>query len=137
MKQTLNINQDPLTTVAQAASNASEAAHSAAEAASQASQNAQIAAKAVAESATAIAVVATDTSWMKKSLVGIEDTLKKIQDNFPTRQEHNDLLKITNNHEVRIKRLEDHNLKNTVLLGIGIGILSLLASLMIYHIIGK
>jgi len=40
-------------------------------------------------------------------------------------------------HEKRIKTIESLNTKLSVMLGIGIGILSFLVSLMIYHILGK
>jgi hypothetical protein len=120
-----------------AAQNAAAAALSAADASKTAAGNAAIAAKAAADSATAIAVVATDTSWMKKSLEGIVTTLDEMQKNYVTAAQHLELLKRIDEHETRLNALESSNTKQTVLVSIGIGILSLLISLLIWHILGK
>lgn len=40
-------------------------------------------------------------------------------------------------HEVRINTLETNNTRTTVLLSIGIGILGILVSLLIWHLVGK
>jgi hypothetical protein len=120
--------------ISTAAVNASAAASAAANAASKAADNAAIAARAAAESATAIAVVATDTSWMKKSLEGIEVTLNEMNKAFVTAAQHAELLKVTDNHEIRINALETTGTRLTVMLSIGIGVLSLLTSLLIYHL---
>lgn len=42
-----------------------------------------------------------------------------------------------NDHEVRLNALETNNTKITVMLGIGIGILTLLVSLLVWHLVGK
>lgn len=120
-----------------AAENASAAALSAAEAARTAAGNAAIAAKAAADSATTIAVVATDTSWMKKSLEGIELTLNEMNKAFVTSAQHAEVIKRLDEHEIRLVNVETSNTRSTVLLSIGIGILSLLTSLLIWHILGK
>jgi hypothetical protein len=134
MKTEVNI--DTLGSVATAANNAALAAKNASEAASQASQNAAVAAKAAADSATAIAVVATDTSWMKKSLTGIEATLNDMSKAFVTAVQHQEVCKNISDHEIRLTALEGANIKNVVLLSVGIGILTLLTSLIVYHVVG-
>ena len=121
--------------IANAASNASEAARFAADAAAKAADNAAIAAKAAAESATAIAVVATDTSWMKKSLVGIETTLNDMTKVFVTSTQHMEVIKSIDDHEIRLNSLETEKTRTTVLLSIGVGILTLLVSLLTYHLV--
>jgi Flp pilus assembly protein TadG len=128
---------DSLSNISQAANNAALAAKNASDAARSASDNAAIAAKAAAESATAIAVVATDTSWMKKSLSGIENTLEEMRNNYVTMPQHAELIKELENHEGRIITLETERTRVTVLLSIGIGILGLLVSLLVYHLIGR
>jgi len=120
--------------VAAAASNASAAASAAATAAASAASNAQIAAKAAAESATAIAIVATDTTWMKKSLSGIEQTLDEMGKSFVTASQHLEIIKFIDNHENRLNSLETEKTKVTVMLGIGVSIVTLLVSLLIYHL---
>ncbi len=128
--------QDKETTlIANAASNAAEAARSASDAASKAADNATIAAKAASDSATAIAVVATDTSWMKKSLVGIENTLEEMRNNYVTFTQHTELIKQLENHEQRIGVMETERTRTTVLLSVGIGILTILTSLLTYHLV--
>jgi len=120
-----------------AAENAAAAALSASNAARTAADNAAIAAKAAAESATAIAVVATDTSWMKKSLEGIELTLNEINKAFVTSVQHEEVLKKLDNHENRINNIEDSNARLLVLVGIGGTILGIFFYLLINHLLGK
>ncbi len=126
-----------LSLMANAASNATEAARSAAEAASRAAENATIAAKAASDSATAIAVVGTDTSWMKKSLAGIENTLEEMRNSYITAAQHVEVLKNIADHETRINLLETEKTRITVLLMVGMSLLSILTSIMIYHLIGR
>lgn len=123
-----------ISAAAHAAENASTAAASAADAAKAAAANAQIAAKAAADSATAIAVVATDTSWMKKSLSGIEETLSEMSKAFVTAAQHAEVIKEIVEMKARTTILETNNTRVTVLLSIGIAILSLLVSLLTYHL---
>ena len=89
-----------------AAQNAAAAALAAAEAAKTASENASTAAKAASDSATAIAVVATDTSWMKKTLVSIEETLNEMSKQFVTAAQHAEVCKSIQDHEDRLRSLE-------------------------------
>lgn len=128
------VSSTALQSAAQAADNAAKAAADAAEASKSAAENARIAAKAASESATAIAVVATDTSWMKKSLAGIEETLKSIEQSFVTNTRFQEAVKILDNHEARIMGLETKDTRTTVMLSVGIGIISLLISLLVYHL---
>ncbi len=123
-----------LTLISTAAANATSAANAAAEAAASAAENARVAAKAAAESATAIAVVATDTSWMKKSLSGIEQTLNDMSKAFVTAAQHEEVLKLLTSHENRLNTLETEKTRITVLLSISGAILTLLVSLLIYHL---
>ena len=120
-----------------AAENAASAAASAAEAAKTAANNAAVAAKAAADSATAIAVVATDTSWMKKSLEGIEVTLNEMNKAFVTAVQHADVLKQLADHEIRIKAGENTDTRITVMLSLGITVMSLLVSLLVWHLFQK
>jgi hypothetical protein len=117
-----------------AAVNASSAANAAATAAASAAQNAAIAAKAAAESATAIAVVATDTSWMKKSLEGIEVTLNEMSKAFVTAAQHAGVLKCIDDHEARLTSLETEKTRLLVLVSVVGGILTILISLLVYHL---
>lgn len=96
-----------ITLISAAAANATAAASAAATAAASAAENARLAAKAAAESATAIAVVATDTSWMKKSLSGIEVTLEEMRNQFVTAPQHADVIKTIDSQEERLKKLEE------------------------------
>ena len=122
------------TLIATAAANATSAANSAASAAASAAENARVAAKAAAESATAIAVVATDTSWMKKSLAGIENTLSEMRDAYVTSSQHAEVLKQIENHEDRLVILETEKTRITLLLSVSAAILTLLVSLLVYHL---
>jgi len=126
-----------LNNISSAANNAAQAAKSASDAASAAASNAAIAAKAAAESATAIAVVATDTTWMKKSLSGIENTLEEMRNQYVTMSQHAEVVKILDGHEKAIEDLQTEKTRTAVLLSIGIGILSLLVTLLVYHLLGK
>ena len=99
---------DISSTIATATANASQAASAAAAAAASAASNAQIAAKAAADSATAIAVVATDTSWMKKSLAGIEETLRVISSDFVSNSRFLESEKNQNDMEKRLRVIEEN-----------------------------
>ena len=123
--------------VARAAENSASAAAAAVEAAKTAAANAATAAEAAAKSATAIAVVATDTSWMKGTLTRVESTINEMSKAFVTAVQHQDVLKKLEDHEVRINTLETSNTTVKVMLSIGISILSLLVSLLIYHLFQK
>jgi hypothetical protein len=120
--------------IANAAANASIAAREAATAAAKAAENAAIAAKAAAESATAIAVVATDTSWMKKSLSRVEESLTEMSRNFVTSAQHADVVKSIDDHETRLNSLETEKTRVTLLLAVSGFILSSLVALLVYHI---
>jgi len=126
-----------LNNISSAANNAAQAAKNASESATIASQNAAVAAKAAAESATAIAVVATDTTWMKKSLSGIENTLEEMRNQYVTMSQHAEVVKILDSHEKAIEDLQTEKTRTAVLLSIGIGILTLLVSLLVWHLVGK
>lgn len=126
-----------LSIISAAANNAAIAAKNASDAAASASQNASIAAKAAAESATAIAVVATDTTWMKGTLTRVEETINEMNKAFVTATQHNEVLKILADHEVRLNSNETEKIRTTVLLTIGTAILSLILSLLIWHLLGK
>ena len=106
--ETVNFNNisSAASNAALAARNASDAAKQAADAAKQASDNAAIAAKAAADSATNIAIVATDTSWMKKSLTGIEDKLEQMDKNYVTAAQFMEFCNTQSDHEIRLRRLE-------------------------------
>ena len=95
-----------LTLISQAAANASEAAHRAAEAAATAAENATIAAKSASDSAIVINGVATDTSWVKKSLERVELTLNEMQKAYVTAVQHQDVLKRLDTLETKVTALE-------------------------------
>ena len=99
---------DISSTIATAAAHASQAANTAATTAAAAASNAQIAAKAAADSATAIAVVATDTSWMKKSLAGIEETLGAISSDFVSNSRFLESEKNQDDMEKRLRVIEEN-----------------------------
>jgi len=124
-----------ISVVSSAAENAAIAAKNASDAASNASHNAAIAAKAAAESATAIAVVATDTSWMKGTLVRVEAALNEMSKSFVTAIQHTEVLKRIEDHEDRLNSLETEKTRITVLLTISGAILSTLVGLIVYHIL--
>ena len=101
MKQDKNVEL-----ISQAAVNASEAAHRAAEAAATAAENATVAVKSASDSAIAINGVATDTSWVKKSLERVEITLNEMQKAFVTSAQHAEVLKRLDDMEPRLTKLE-------------------------------
>jgi hypothetical protein len=123
-----------LTNVSVAANNAALAAKNASDSALAASHNAEIAAKAAAESATAIAVVATDTSWMKKSLTRVEETLNEMGKSFITYSQHQEVVKSVDDHEVRLNCLETEKTRITLLLSVSGFILTILIGLLVYHL---
>lgn len=112
-------------------------AAAAAAAAALASTNAQEAAKVAANSASIIAVVANDVLWMKKSLIGIENKLEEMTKVFVTESQHQEVCKNIEDHEVRLNNLETSNTRLTVMLVIGSSILTVLVSLLIFHLFQK
>ena len=108
----------------------------AAESASHAAENARIAADSAQKLATATAVMATDISWVKKSLTNIEESLKGMAGIYVTTIQHSELTKVVDNLESRTCGLETNNPRTTVMLSIGIGILTLLTSILVYHVVG-
>lgn len=65
---------------------------------------------------------------LKVKMEGLKSDISEIKDGTS--------IKIAD-HELRINSLETSNTRQTVMLSIGIGILSLLVSLLIWHIVGK
>ena len=80
----------------------------------------------------AITTLVADFRNMKEGLdkfhLEMRASIKDIKDNYTER---------INDHETRINSLETAKTRQTVLLSVGIGILTLLVSLMIYHIMGS
>lgn len=109
----------------------------AARAAAQASENAVVAAKAATDSATMIAVVANDVSWIKGSLKNIEVTLNDMSKAFVTAAQHSEVCKKLEEHETRLNGLSNSNTRQTAILSIGTGLVALLVSIIIYHLVGK
>ena len=52
--------------------------------------------------------MATDTSWMKKSLGGIEEKLNEMDKAFVTAAQHSEVLAQLKDHEDRIRKIEDN-----------------------------
>ena len=92
-------------TTAIAAKLASETASKAADLATATANTAVVLASKTAES---MAVISTDISWMKKSLSGIENTLKEIQGVYVTSVVFAESDKEINDHEIRIRKIEDN-----------------------------
>jgi len=57
------------------------------------------------------AIISNDLSWMKKSLEGIEVTLKEMSGAFVSTTTFNDNQKMTEDHETRIRGIESNMLK--------------------------
>lgn len=53
-----------------------------------------------------IAVMATDISYIKESIKGIEATLKIMDGNFVKKDDLKEMIKIDDDHEKRIRRME-------------------------------
>jgi hypothetical protein len=51
-------------------------------------------------------IISNDISWMKKSLTGIELTLAKMNDAFVTAAQHTEVVRVQEDHEVRIRSNE-------------------------------
>ena len=113
---------------------AAETATKAAELATTTSNAAVALASKTAES---MAIISTDIAWMKKSLCSIEDKLNEMDKSYVTATQHAEVIKGLDEHEARIYSLETEKTKTTVMLGVGIGIMSLLTSLLIWHLVGK
>ena len=106
--------------------------------AAKATDVANIAAKTAADLAAKTAesngIINTNMEWIKKSLSGIETKLETMDKAFVTAAQHLELVAKVAEHEKRINSLETNNTRMTVLLSIGISILTLLTSLLIYHL---
>jgi hypothetical protein len=79
-------------------------------------------------------IINTNMEWIKKSLSGIETKLETMDKAFVTASQHTELCNKVADHEVRINSLETNHTRTTVLLSIGIGILGILVSILVYHI---
>ena len=53
-------------------------------------------------------IISNDISWMKKSLTGIEMTLAKMNDAFVTAAQHAEVCRQLEDHEKRIRKIEDN-----------------------------
>ena len=107
--------------------------HSAAEAIAVINRAASEAAKGVSEAATRVVNTKFDGDHdllieLKTRMEGLKADIKELSDGTKTQ---------ISEHEVRINILEDSKTKQTTLLSIGIGILSILVSLLIYHLLGQ
>ena len=70
-----------------------------------------------------------------KNAGGFWNTLEEMRNNYVTFAQHTELIKLLENHEQRIVSMETDRTRTTVLLSVGIGILTLLTSLLIYHLV--
>lgn len=102
-----------------------------------AANNAQIAAKTAADSAIVISTVANDVGWMKQSLAKIEQKLDQMDKAFVTAAQHAEVLKRLDDQQTQIEDLKTERTRVAVLLSIGIGILTLLVSLLTWHLMGR
>lgn len=82
-------------------------------------------------------VINTNMEWIKKSLSSIETKLETMDKAFVTASQHTEVCNKVSDHETRLNTLETSNTRTTVLLSIGIGILTILVSLLTYHIFQK
>lgn len=82
-------------------------------------------------------IINTNMEWIKKSLSGIEVKLETMDKAFVTASQHTELTNKVTDHETRINALETSHTRTTVLVSIGIGILTILVSLLTYHIFQK
>ena len=110
---------------------ATSTAHKAAEVANTAVKVASDLASKTAESN---GIINTNMEWIKKSLEAIQTKLETMDKAFVTASQHQEVLTAIAGHETRLNDVEKSNTKSNVLLSIGIGILSLLTSLLIYHL---
>jgi formylmethanofuran dehydrogenase subunit B len=65
---------------------------------------------------------------LKTKIEGIRDDIKDLKDGTTER---------IANHELRLNTLETEKTRTTVMLSIGVGILTLLVSLLVWHLMGK
>lgn len=89
------------------------------------------------KTAEATAVISNDIGWIKKSLSGIEETLKIMSGSFVSNETFEGLKKVANDLESRVNSLETERTRITVLLGVSGFILSTLIGLVVYHIFQK
>lgn len=82
-------------------------------------------------------IINTNMEWIKKSLSGIEIKLETMDKAFVTSSQHVELCSKVSDHETRLNTLETSHTRTTVLVSIGIGILTILVSLLTYHIFQK
>ncbi len=113
------------------------ASETASKAADLATATANTAVTLASKTAESIAAITTNIDWMKQSLSGIESKLNEMDKAFVTAAQHLDVTKELETHENRINTLETEKTRSTVLLTIGGAIVSLMLTLLIYHLLGK
>jgi hypothetical protein len=74
------------------------------------------------------------TSNVKIAIGEIKVDIREIKNNSVTQEQHKELTELIKDHEKRVFALENSKISITILLSIGTGILTLLTSLMIYHL---
>ena len=84
-----------------------------------------------------LAVNSSETINIKNSITEIKTDIREIKNNGVTQEQHKDLIKNLDEKEIRITVLESSKTSTQILLSIGIGILTLLTSLLIYHLVGS
>ena len=84
------------------------AAETAAKAADLATTTAATAVALATKTAETTGIISNDISWMKKSLTGIEVTLAKMNDAFVTAAQHSEVVRVIEDHEARIRKIEDN-----------------------------
>jgi len=89
------------------------------------------------KTAESMATITTDISWMKRSLSSIEAKLNEMDKAFVTAAQHAEVLKRLDEQQTQIEDLKTEKTRTAVLLSIGIGILTLLTSLLTYHLLGR
>jgi hypothetical protein len=84
------------------------AAETAAKAADLATTTAATAVALATKTAETTGIISNDISWMKKSLTGIEVTLAKMNDAFVTAAQHAEVIRVQEDHEERLRKIEDN-----------------------------
>jgi len=95
---------------------------------------AKVATELASKTAESNGVINTNMEWIKKGLGDIQLKLDQMDKAFVTAAQHQEVLNAIDGHEKRICKVETTNTRLNVLISIGIGILSILVGMLVYHL---
>ena len=84
---------------------------------------------------TSLAVNTTETQNIKETINEVKTDVKEMKKNYINQEQHNELIKRVSTLEDKTEAQENSTTTLKVMMTIGVGLLTLLTSILVYHIV--